>query len=521
MTDRALAPAQPVAVPAPPTPPTPPDGPPRADERRAGTERAAGRRRLVDRIPPHRRLPFAVYAVTQVVLLVWWLAFFPGLTSYDSVAYVWQATTDNWMTNHSVIYTGLVWLSIQAVGGLWLLTLAQTVAAAVALAYAVVGLRALGVPGKWLGVAAVIVPVVPSLGTFLIFVWKDVPFVILQVFLLGTLARMVVRKRQPVTGRWYRDGAMRALLGWLFVEFLLMALFRQNGILMVVVGAVAAAVVLAGIRLWLIGIGLVAAALSLVCNVVVFPAMGAEPAKSDLLLGPAYADIAVVYRDRPEEFTGRDLEVMARVAPLSFWSDSANCYTSDTTTSGEFDRDAAQANDADLFALWTRLLKRVPGEVFDARFCRGAIAWKIGAGPPEGGTILTPLTGSRVLHGFGERMADNPYRSVIYLDPPVPALHGVAQWIREATDLRTFMWLLWRGATWCYIGYAAVGLLAWRRRESALLALAAVAVSNQLPVLANNPAQLVRYMMGPMFVGILLVPLLFLRDRRSDRSVEP
>jgi hypothetical protein len=451
----------------------------------------------------------AVYAVTQAVLLFWWLAFYPGLTSYDSVAYVWQATTDNWMTNHSVIYTGLVWLSIQAVGGLGLLSLAQTVAAAIGLAYAVTGLRALGVPGKWLAIAAMIVPALPPLGTFLVFIWKDVPFVILQIFMVGTLARIVLRKRTPGPRRWMRDPAMRGLLLWLFVEFALMALFRQNGFLMVVVAGFAAALVLSGIRFWLAGLGLVAAALSLLLNLVVFPWMGAAPAKSDLLLGPAYADIAVAYHERPKEFTPRDLSVMSRVAPLTFWSDSANCYTSDTTTTGEFNRDAAQANDGELFALWLRLLKRMPDTVFDARFCRGAIAWDISAGPDRIGTVLTPITGSLNLHGFGRRMDGNAYRSAIFLDPPVPALHTAAEWLRKASDLDTFKWLLWRGATWCYLGYLAVALFMRRRREVAVLALATVALSNQLPVLINNPAQLVRYMMGPIYVGILLLPLLW------------
>jgi hypothetical protein len=522
MTDRVPAPAPPAAVPAPRAPEPGSVAPPHdhqapaADTDQAGTARRGRLRRLVEWIPPHRRLPYGVYAATQAVLLIWWLAFFPGLTSYDSVAYVWQATTDNWMTNHSIIYTSLVWLSIQAVGGLWLLTLAQIVAAAIGLAYAVAGLRALGVPGKWLAIAAVIVPFVPSLGTFLIFVWKDVPFVILQLFMLGTLARVVVRLREPAERRWYRDPVMRGLLLWLFVESLLMALFRQNGFLMVVVGGLVAALVLAGVRLWMIGIGMASAALSLLLNLVVFPAMGAEPAKTDLVLGPAYADIAVVYHDRPEVFTALDREVMSRVAPLSFWSDSANCWTSDTTTnSREFDRDAAQANDAELFALWVRLLKRVPNELLDTRFCRGSIAWKIGAGPERIGTVLTPLTGSRNLYGFGNRMAGNPYRSAIYLDPPVPVLHEAAQWVRKASDLDTFKPLLWRGATWCYIGYLAIALFALRRRELTVLALAAVSLSNQLPVLANNPSQLVRYMMGPMYVGILLLPLLFVKDRRA------
>jgi hypothetical protein len=462
------------------------------------------------RVPAGLRLPLLVYLVTQLVYLCWWVAFYPGLTSYDSVAYVWQVTTDNWSTNHSVLYSALVWVSLQVTGGLSLLTLAQTVAMAAGIAYAVAGLRALGVPGRWLAAAAVAVAALPPIGTFVVFVWKDVAFVIAQVFLLGTLARIVVTRRQVPAGRWMRDRRMRYLLLLVFAEFLLLALFRQNGQLMVLVSAAVAALVIAGGRFWLATAGITAALASVAFNLWIYPALGAEPAKSDLLLGPAYADIAVAYHNRPDEFTAADRAVMARVAPLSVWSDSANCYTSDTTTTAEgFSREAAEENDAELFALWVRLVKRMPDEIIEARMCRGSIAWDISAGPDGIGTVLTPYEGSRNLHEFGSRMDGNPYRSAIYSAPLSDAAHEVGVWLRKASDADQFKWILWRGATWCYLGYAAVVLFALRRREAAMLALVGVALANQLVVLVNNPAQLVRYMMGPIFLGILLLPLMF------------
>ncbi|MBX6356572.1 MAG: hypothetical protein IRZ05_12040 [Micromonosporaceae bacterium] len=482
---------------------------------RSGSPRDAGRLRgarstVWRRVPPGLRLPLVVYLITQVIYLFWWIAFFPGLASYDTVAYVWQATTDNWITNHSVLYTALVWLSLQISGGIWLLSLAQTVAMAAGLAYAVAGLRKLGVSGRALAIAGIAVAVLPPAASFVIFVWKDVAFVTVQVFLLGTLARIVVAKRRVPAGRWIRDRQMRNLLLLVFVEFLLLALFRQNGQLMVLVSAAVATLVIAGIRLWMATAGIVAALISVVMNLWIYPAMGVTPAKSELLLAEAYGDIAVAYHERPSQFTPADLAVMTRVAPLSVWSDSANCYTSDTTfTAKGFSRAAANDNAGELFALWLRLVKRMPDEIIDARMCRGSIAWRITAGPDRIGTVLTPLEGSRQLFGFGSRMDGNPYRSAIYSDPLSDSAHKVAVFVRKATDADSFKWILWRGATWCYIGYAAVVLFVVKRREPAVLALVAVALANQLVVMVNNPAQLVRYMMGPIFLGILVLPLMF------------
>jgi hypothetical protein len=93
-------------------------------------------------------------------------------------------------------------------------------------------------------------------------------------------------------------------------------------------------------------------------------------------------------------------------------------------------------------------------------------------------------------------------------------------WLRKASGAESFKWILWRGATWCYLGYAAIVLFVVRRREPAVLALLGVALANQLVVLVNNPAQLVRYMIGPIFLGILVLPLMFAgRGARLEAAV--
>src|SRR5688500_11312479 len=54
------------------------------------------------RVPVRLRLPVFVFVVCQLVLLLWWAAYYPGAMSYDSISYVWHVTTDHWMANHSV-----------------------------------------------------------------------------------------------------------------------------------------------------------------------------------------------------------------------------------------------------------------------------------------------------------------------------------------------------------------------------------------------------------------------------------
>jgi hypothetical protein len=485
------------------------------DLRAAALRWLAAARRF--RVARPSRLGAVTYGVTQSVLLLWWLAFYPGLMSYDTVTYVWQVSTGNWSSNHSVLYDAAVWLSLQITGELFLLTLAQTIAAAAGVAYVVTGLRRLGPSARWLLVAATLLVCLPAAGTFMSYVSKDVAFVITQVWLLGTITRVVAIRRE-------RPGSpvvLHRLLWALFAELTLLGLFRQNGFLVVVVTAALAAVALPGLRGRLAAIGGGAVITCLFANLVFYPALGVRSPGSELLLGTAYGDLAVAYHEHPGIFTASDRAVMAKVAPLDYWSSSANCYTSDTTVTGQlpFSLAAAREHQSELAALWLRVVKRRPDVVMQTRLCRGSIAWNPFPGPAHGWTVKPQITGVAVLFNFSpEALAASPYAGAIRSAPPIHKLHRAAVWARRLSDTRSFEWFAWRGATWCYIAYLAAFLWGRRRRELGALALVAVVVANQLTVLINNPNQLVRYMMGPLVLGILLLPLAFVTEPPARRA---
>src|SRR4029434_10196500 len=129
----------------------------------------------------------------------------------------------------------LVWLSLQVSGELALLTLTQTVVAATGLAYVVTGLRRLGALARWLLIAATLVVCLPAVATFMAYVSKDVAFVITEIWLLGTVSRILVVRRDPAAG------SVRPLLLAFFAELTLLGLFRQNGFLVIAVTAALAA----------------------------------------------------------------------------------------------------------------------------------------------------------------------------------------------------------------------------------------------------------------------------------------
>jgi len=451
----------------------------------------------------HRRRPplgGTTFVLTQAVLVVWWAARYPGLFSPDSLDHVWQATTGNWNSHHPVAYTGLVWLSIQLTGGVGALTLAQACALAAGLTYAVTGLRRIGGPAWCWGAAAVAVVLLPPVGSFVLCVWTDVPYVICHVFLLGTLARLVA---------WRRAGGHpafpRALLAAVVAALTLICLFRQNGFLVAAVVAAVVALLVRRTALRILLAGMVATTVALLANWALLPAVGVRDSDPIVAVETFLADLAVGYAADPQDFPAEETALLATVAPLAHWRSSANCYTVDPTVHhADFDRRAAAARRADLLAAWWRLARRAPMTVLKARWCRASIAWRP---TPAGVLSRTPTAWALPIYlDHDPRFADDRVRAVAFSQPVSERAGSLADALTRRVSGPE--WLLWRGATWAYLAYLVVGLLAWRRRERALLVLAALSLGNQLSVLAVNNAQAARYMAAPLVLGVLLLPLL-------------
>ncbi|MDX6394787.1 MAG: hypothetical protein QOJ73_5850 [Streptosporangiaceae bacterium] len=494
----------------------PAPAPPAPATRTAGgaiLRRPAGR--ILGRVPARWRAPVAVYVITQLIFLLWWIAFYPGLMSYDSVIYVLQVTIGPWVDNHSVLYNSLVWLSLHTTGGLAALTLAQTVAMSASFGYTVAAFRRLGVRARWTGMAAVIVAVVPPTGAFIVFIWKDVPFTICAFLIVPTLAHLVSLRGGP---GWRRDGRVNVLIGAVGLELLGLMLFRLNGFIIVAFTAAILVVVLAGLRVRVAAVAVASIVLAVFLNAVVYPAVGIQKPSSSLSFGPAYGDIAVAYAERPSSFSAADTRLMARVAPLAEWRKSANCYDSDpTTTIPGFTPRAAQL-DHRLVSLWLQILKRSPDLILGARICRGSIAWSIFPGPSNGQTLKPVDQVPANLFLLAPKVRGNPYRSALRSAPLSSKLNATANFLWNASLTAQLQWLLWRGAFWCYLAYLVLFAYSRARRNWAVLSLGAILVGQQLGVMADIPAQLYRYMVSPIFIGIMLVPLYFARNRAGDTA---
>ncbi|WP_219467471.1 DUF6020 family protein [Nonomuraea rhizosphaerae] len=457
--------------------------------------------------------PFAMFLTMQVVLACWWAAFYPGLFSRDSVLYLSHTIAGPWVSDHSVLYDSLLWLSYSTTGDIGAVTFLQTTAMAAALTYLARSLGAMGAPRRTTAVVAVLLTLTPTVGVFATTLWKDVPFTICAVTLAAACAGMAAE----------RTVTTRRLL-WLGLLMTLLGLFRANGFLIVGIAVVVLLLIVSHTRLRLVLVGTVAAAVPLLLNNLIFPQVGIAAPSKTYVYHTAFGDIAVAYRDHPELFTDQDKTLMSTVAPLTRWSEGGTCYTiNELIWRDDFSWAQADAHAGQLLDLWKRLLVSQPAIVIDARLCRGAIAWKLFEDQTAfGGDTyrfsLRPNADTYV--GAGE-VPDFQGRWVFSLRPLSPELHQVGStWLTTALESE-YDWLLWRGAFWSYLSYLVVALAALALRNRYVVGVAAIVAGQQLAILANISAQDFRYMATPIIVGAVLVPLLVASVVRLVRRRPP
>ncbi|MFC6705041.1 DUF6020 family protein [Flexivirga alba] len=461
------------------------------------------------------RAPLLVYGWAQLILLCWWAVNFPAQLSIDSTTYIRHVTVGPWIADHSVLYDFFVLCSLKLTGNVWLLALIQTIVYAAALALIATRIHQLGVRWRWAALPCVLIVFVPTFGSFTTMIWKDAAFAAANLFLAATLLKLIAARRAGVPFG-------RPMVLTLAVEMAAVTLFRNNGFVVVILVAFVLIIALKGARLKMTAAAAAAIVVFEFAGAVVYPAVGIEPANSSQSYGVFDADIALVYAKNPSAFTSADLAVMQKAAPLNAWRTSDNCYTSDTLFKKKsFNYAQANAHRHQLAELWFSLLKRDPVDLVSGHLCRAAIAWRVrpttsfGGLPPKtnwdlytksyvlGYTDAPPLPGYLI-----PRLRPHPISWRIYNKLAV-VRYDIA---------KTPLWqlLFSRAAGWSYLAYLAILVAAIRNRWKTLLIAAVPILANQLTIMVANPAQLFRYTVVQLFLGMLFIPVVAARSR--DRS---
>ncbi|MFQ5523985.1 MAG: hypothetical protein ACE5F5_10450 [Acidimicrobiia bacterium] len=417
-------------------------------------------------------------------VFVWWLGWYPGFASSDTLDQFNQVKTGAYHNFHPAVHT--FYLDLLSQGGLrpGLVTLFQLVALGVLFAYAARRLADAGVPGWLTVVAAWGLGLSPAVAPTTLALWKDVPF---GLFLLWAWIELVglATKKDPDQRQWLPVRLGIALAG--------MWLFRGNGPITVLLVVV---VVVWVYRRELATVAALIGSVAVVVIAMVGPlygylgvqGSGIEPAEVFL------PDVAASYVARPETFTPEDLELLEAVAPLELWTGRYDCYDSTPLLfDPAFDHRPVRANPDDYRRLELAVLRRDLASVAAHRACSANFVYS--PFQPEGVYFHRPPY-------------EIPENDVgLVRDPISDRAFALTDRVWRWAEPESRLWLTWRPAIVVLPALALVVFFVLFRRKRLYLVPSTLFVAHLINVAATSPSQEFRYAYPLYLVAVFTLTL--------------
>lgn len=430
------------------------------------------------------------------VWFAYWLAFFPGLMSPDSLD-SWRQIVGLQHLNddHPAFHTFLLWLVTRIWFSPAAFTLIQVGAMSGLIGWELAYFAHLGVPHIILWGICSLFALSPVMGTMTITLWKDIPYGMSVLWLTLLLVKIVVSR-----GEWLRSSRWHIMLLGAALTFV--ALFRHNGIF-VSLGTVAILGVVYR-RYWreiLITCCLVVGIYGLTKGPV-YQALGVQRISNFLLYHvPVHQVAAVIAAGTP--LTDQEKLVLDKLFPIDKWGPAYYCAAPHSIIfSKEFNPDLLEFDDEYRSAfrrIWFSLIFRNLMAVVRHQLCAGSLVW-----------VVPQLT---YLYTVPKEIPQNELG--LSTQSQWPAARRWILTILDWSERPDVIWVLWRPALYLYALLGVTVLIAYRKREPRWLLLAVPALLQSVSLLLVNAGQDFRYQYSVYLVGVMSLGLLPLAVKRN------
>jgi hypothetical protein len=389
------------------------------------------------------RRSFWLATLSFLPLFVWWLGWFPGFLSPDSIDQLNQIETGEFTNGHPGFHTITMWLITRVWDNAGAITLVQVIGLALVLGLVARRLVELGAPA-WSAVgAAWLVGALPAVGPMTISVWKDVAFTLAFLWAFAELLQ-IVRLRDA----YWSDARNPIRLG---AALSLIWLYRHNGVLTSLV-VVAVLAVLNRRRLS----RLVPAVLTLLGIVLIVQGpvfwlfsvdRGGKPAAAEVLI-PLVASSFV---HEPGNFSESEAELLASIAPLEVWKSRYDCDSADKLLfAPELDIEVIRRDPGPFFRLGVRTFVRDLDTSLGFFWCRASYLF------------LPPQPDDAYLHRPPFAIAENT--AGLKRSPVWSRAYDSTLFVFRNAESSKLLWLAWRPAVVIWTMIATYVALARRAR---------------------------------------------------------
>ncbi len=433
-------------------------------------------------------------------LLIWWLGWFPGFLSPDSIDQLGQVDRFEFFNFHPIAHTFSMWVVTRVWDHPGAVTLLQVLLLAGLLGFLARRLTQVGVPW-WLAVAAAwITAALPMVGATTITIWKDIPYSLAMVWAFAELVALA-RDRGRFWSSWWGPLRLGTALG-LDVG----AAGEREGDRPDLRGSFGDRILAP----------LASFARSRRCVGRRWDPDPRRPAVAVLSVNPGtiepaqvfLPDVAAVVVNDPDWFSDADVERLEAIAPIEFWQDKYECTDSTPLVwDPKFKHAPARQSPWEYRSLVARTAITHLPTVLGHRWCAASflfVPWARGDSylhrPPF---EIYPNTLGIARDSISERAYSFTFAQYQWIEKP-----GV-------------LWFTWRPALVVLAGIATYVGMAVRRRLRPLLWAGGLIGAQLLNVAAMTPAHEFRYAFGIYLLSLMSLPFWWLIIRPYEAAIEP
>jgi len=439
-----------------------------------------------------------IYAMPSI--LVWffyWIAFFPGGMTPDSLAQWEQAHTGELNNWHPVVYTWFIMLLTHIWDNPAIVTLSQIFIISLIIGYLSYLMEKYNYP-KWMiwGIS-IIFALSPINSIYSIIIWKDVLYSSF-LFLFSIFVLNIVRSQ----GEWlnHKSNIVIFIFGSLAVVF-----FRHNGFPVFIASIVVISIFYRNEIKKLLSILIFVTFVYLIVTKPIFNYLGVKPSDPNEALSIPTQQIATIISE-DGYITDEQREYLNSIFPIELWKERFNPYKTDPIkfSWGEYNREIIFKDPKKYFKIWFEVCLQNPQLALKGFLKQTSLVWQINE--PDDGYTDTFVTNVYYGNKFG---IENK------------VINGKITWVANyilniSKDLSD---VLWRPANYTY-SILLLAFITYLKSDFRTFLIILPLVLNTGAVMLALPAQDFRYLFANTLVFYLSFITCFISFPKRGENYE-
>lgn len=456
-----------------------------------------------------------LYIIPLAVGLIYWLAFYPGVLTYDSVSQWNQLVILNINNLHPAIHTILEWLLTRIWFTPAVISLFQVLFASLVFGYGLSSIHKVSqLPGYIFVLVGFLLSVNPLVGVMDVTLWKDIIYsvlvLLLSIFMFNVLSS---------DSEWLDKPSHFILVGFTLAGIWL---FRFNGFPIVIASLIVTGLIYKKHFKYLVYAALICGASIIFITGPVYTWFKVDRA-TRFNYGIGFIHPVVAYVNSQTglpNLTDHEKWYLNYIYPLNKpWSYS--CYDASVFFFEGTNFYAVINDPLTMVKIFARLAIRDPKIAINHYICLSSFVWQ----PNQPKNVYLEMI---IFDNYNlDQTPDwKKYADVVTAKSLLPGVRGSIREIVESSWTKDVHRILWRPALYMYIFIASLVFMAFRTGYKKWLLLAVPLISQSIGIMFTAQLQAVRYEYPIYLIAMIFtIPLLIIGYKKSvivlhDKAVE-